>query len=97
MATEYLCRIHGRFTIDVADAPNESPCPVCMHPSPWAISAPMTRVKRGEVARGKSDPRPPNVLNTEKLADGMPFDEWSKAEDKRDRDARWSANKKRVS
>jgi len=42
---------------------------------PSAISG---RVKIGEVGRGKSDERPPGVMNTEPLADGMGYKEWRK-------------------
>jgi hypothetical protein len=84
---EYLCPEHGRFEAVIADAPDSAFCD-CGSLSPLVISAPLTRVKRGEVQRGKSDPRPPHVLNTEALADGMDQGEWAKREDKKAFDER---------
>ena len=51
----------------------------CGEWSPYVISAPMGRVKRGEVTRGKADEKPtPFALDTEALADGMSLKEWKK-------------------
>jgi hypothetical protein len=45
----------------------------CLKPSPWRISAPISRVKMGDVVKGK-DPGPQhgdrNLMNTRPLADG---------------------------
>jgi hypothetical protein len=47
-------------------------CPHVMSP-PGAV-----RVKPGEMVRGKSDARPADkhVMDTSKIADGMPYDQW---------------------
>lgn len=82
---EYECPDHGRFeaTVDrtpAGDAPDEIPCPVlepegwaCERPSPWRISAPISRVKMGDVVTGK-DSGPAHgdrhLMNTRPLADG---------------------------
>ena len=96
MATEFACSEHGVFAVDITGDHDAFPCPECSSPSPWQMSAPMTRVKRGEVSRGKSDQHLPHQLDTRPLADGMPYDEWSKRYDNMDRDIRWKQNKKRV-
>lgn len=46
--------------------------------SPWVISAPVGRVKAGEVIRGKvaEYPSEHNVMDTRPLADGMPMSEF---------------------
>lgn len=88
MRAMYECIEHGGFDalvvrIDNGDPPATFPCPVeiCGHHGELRMSAPLTRVKRGEVKRGKSDERPPGVLNTEPLADGVSMDEWAKSVD----------------
>lgn len=93
------------------DAPDECPCPAilmidgehgmyeqaCGRMSPWAISAPLGRVKLGEVHRGKSDPHLPHQLDTRPLADGMPPHEWNKLQEKKGIDIRHKLNKKALS
>jgi len=46
--------------------------------SPWVISAPMGRVSPFSMVTGRSDPRPSDrhVMDTSKLADGMPISEF---------------------
>lgn len=64
----------------------------CDQKAVWTISAPMTRVKLGEVSRGKpEEPPSPGHLDTRALADGMPFNEWR---DKRHKALREKAVKK---
>lgn len=50
----------------------------CGRPSPWRISAPLGRVKLGEVTQGKVMDYPPGAvcMDTRPLADGMPVHEW---------------------
>lgn len=88
---DYECPEHGRFTVTVArtetgDPPATLPCNffddedcMCCARSPWRPSAPgAVHVKAGEMVRGKGGERPADryVMNTEKLADGMPLDQW---------------------
>lgn len=51
---------------------------LCPLRAEYRISAVVGRVARGSVVQGKSEARPSDhyVMNTEKLADGMPYDEW---------------------
>lgn len=41
------------------------------------------RVKAAEMMRGKSEPRPPNVLDTTPLAEGVPYETWAENESAR--------------
>jgi hypothetical protein len=62
---------------DLRDQPGEMHPILCGKPSEYVISAPLGRIKRGEVTRGKADEKPtPFALDTEALADGMPLKEW---------------------
>ena len=84
IAAEYVCPLHGRFELDVqrddgGDAPATLPCPVdgCVEASPYAISAPLGRVKRVEVQRGKwQKPERKTWMDTRELGEGMDIDEW---------------------
>jgi hypothetical protein len=61
----------------------------CYLPATVTLSAPMVGTNwAGDVSRGKSDPRPPGVLDTRALAEGMPLKEWKqkRAEYWRDKD-----------
>lgn len=84
IANEFLCDSHGRFTAIVdRDGPDCHPCPRCSAPSVWVISAPMGRIRIGEVERGGVDkPDSPMYLNTRELGEGMPYDEWRGKRDK---------------
>lgn len=80
------------------DAPDEMPCPQpddsdryewreteCGTSSPWTVSAPLGRVKQGEVGRGKYEPPPTKAYtDTRELGEGMPMAEWQAK-----RDAMW--------
>ena len=59
-------------------------CPTCGQPCK-AIECYAVRgkVRRGEMMRGKSDPRPPNVLDTTPLAEGVPYETWYENESAR--------------
>ena len=79
IANEYDCPEHGRFceTVERSAAPDAIACPICGASSPWCISAPFGRVKRGEVVRGKSDERPSkNWLDTRDLGEGQSHEEY---------------------
>jgi hypothetical protein len=82
MTAEYLCPVHGRFEAmvrrtEAGDPPDARPCPVCLQPAAWVISAPPGRVRATEVVRGKGDPAPtPLALDTRALGEGMPLSEW---------------------
>ena len=40
------------------------------------LSAPLPKLQLATVTRGKSDPPPPNAIDTRPLAAGMPVSEW---------------------
>ena len=88
---EYLCPVHGRFEMKVprADVPDAETCPfpivdaagryTCSLRSPWSPSGITSRVKPGEVVRGKVETAglPADVcMSTQALADGMPLAEF---------------------
>lgn len=99
-ASEFECTDHDRFEALVprVDDPDEWPCPTCGLASPWRISAPMVRDKTRAVqavTTGRSDPRPPGMLDTRKLGlDGQTQREWNKERDKEDREVRLKSIKK---
>lgn len=86
---EYLCPYHGRFELEVerASVPDSVECPEprdddpmpCGLDSPWSPSGITSRVKPGEVVRGKVETTglPADVcMSTQALADGMPLAEF---------------------
>lgn len=77
---EYLCETCGE-RIESLER-RADPAASLPHCDGRAVRVPSAvtgrRVKISEVTRGKSDERPPGVLNTEPLADGMPRSEWKK-------------------
>ena len=102
---EFRCPEHGVFESyepgDAVPCPEwtDSDCPCgecqggpCDLPSERCFtSAPLGRVRAGEVARGKSDPPPhPLALDTRPLAEGMPLNEW-----KAQRAALWDGQRRR--
>lgn len=74
------------------DAPDTSACPesclsyeddqptTCSYPSPWTISAPKPKVwtvtPTAVVRGGDMRDRPPGMLDTRPLAEGMKYSEW---------------------
>lgn len=84
IVNEYLCDSHGRFSATVdRDGPDCHPCPTCSKPSIYVISAPMGRVRIGEVQRGGVDkPDSPMYLDTRALGEGQPYSEWREQRDK---------------
>lgn len=85
------------------DAPERQECPgpghatndddrPCGLDSPWIISAPKTAVLSARptaaVRGGDMSERPPWMLDTRPLAEGMPYAEWSKKQDALQRDRR---------
>lgn len=77
---EFSCTEHGVFDALIQRGLREpQPCPVCQADSEMVISAPIGRVKLGEVTRGKVEVAPtPYAYDTQPLADGMPYSEWKK-------------------
>lgn len=74
---EFECPECGRWESIEEHEPDELPCPICGAESPWVISAPAIGVQYGTAGTtAKSDPRPPGVLDTRPLAEGMPPHEW---------------------
>lgn len=80
---DYECPTDGRFehtTVrdERGDPPATVACPSCGADSPWRPSAPVARVKLGEVVQGKVMEYPPEAvcLDTRPLAEGMPLSEW---------------------
>lgn len=73
----------------------EKPCP-CGGVAKRCLSAVMPGTVWGSFARGKSDERPPGVLDTRPLADGMPKAEWRKQQRAAQRDRRYRQVKELV-
>lgn len=92
VANDYLCDEHGRFDalVDRAENPDRFPCPDCGELAPWVISAPMGRVNRIEVLRGQSDTvkTHPGMLDTQPLAEGVPYGQWKKDQLKKQAESR---------
>jgi len=81
--SEFLCTEHGRFDALVSRDAETTTCPTCGANSSWTPSAPLSRVRLGEVTRGKFEaPQHPGHLDTRALADGMPLNEWKAHRDK---------------
>jgi len=86
IALDFTCPKHGAFDRIVDRALRDlcQRCPICESPSPpvecYAVRG---KVKAGEMMRGKSDPRPPNVLDTTPLAEGVPYETWAENESAR--------------
>lgn len=64
------------------DCSGEAGCVPCGIASPWTISAPHQRVKSvvptAAIRGGDMKDRPPHMLDTRPLAEGMPHSEWKK-------------------
>lgn len=74
---DWMCEEHGVFEALADNAEVEAvPCPKCGRASAWAPSPVCGRAKIAELVRGGSDERPPFVLDTSELGDGMPMAEW---------------------
>lgn len=91
LIAEYRCPEHGVFEALVdrdtnGDPPVKQPCPAavlgCSHPSPWTISAPRPKVDSiacfAAIPGGDLKNRPPGMLDTRPLAEGMKYSEWQK-------------------
>lgn len=93
IVAEYVCPVHGRFEETLerdtnGDAPDSIPCgavdgeAICPLEAPWTISAPKTKVwsvtPTAAVRGGDMKDRPPGMLDTRPLAEGMPMSEWKK-------------------
>jgi len=95
VAREYACPEHGVFD-DLVERNHATeraprPCPECGAASELVISAPLGRVKLGEVTRGKVAEAPnPYALDTQPLAEGM-----SPSEFKERRRKLWSDKRRR--
>jgi hypothetical protein len=106
IVAEYLCPEHGRFDELVerqenGEAPDavQCPCPIndatCGLSSSWTISAPLGRVKIGEVTQGKvRKAEVPTWTDTEPLANGMSVSDWKKKRAKTWRDHRYRQNRR---
>lgn len=75
-------------------SPDEVECEFCGGRAVWVPFPIMGRVKVGEVVRGKSDERPPGMLDTRPLAEGMSRSEWDQMQAKVTRDRNWKRGKK---
>jgi len=74
---EYSCPDCGVFDATVErPAPDEHDCPICGATATWVISAPVGRVKRGEVSQGKYEPPPSGYMDTRALGDGQSLEDW---------------------
>lgn len=89
MIAEYLCPVHGRFTLTVdrdanGDPPAQAKCPTnaieiaCGEISAFAISSPgYAKVRNWEVVRGKWEkPERPTYFDTRELGEGQPLEEF---------------------
>jgi predicted RNA-binding Zn-ribbon protein involved in translation (DUF1610 family) len=93
----FECAAHGTFEATVSRDASEHPCPTCGTPSSWRISAPLTRVRLGEVThRGKSDPPPPGALRTDKMADGQTANEYRAKRSEIQRQRRLAQNRRMI-
>ena len=84
---DYLCTASdcGRRFESLVDrpAPEQVYCPICFAVSNWTPSPTAVHMPVAWAAvRGKSDPKPPGIADTELLADGMKMSEWRKIQDK---------------
>lgn len=76
---EYLCPRHGRFeSLEHAPPPSESACPRCAKAAPSVISATHYKTCWASAGtQGKPEPPPaPTATNTEKLGEGMKYQDW---------------------
>jgi hypothetical protein len=86
IALDFTCPDHGPFDRIVPRAirKESQDCPTCNAPSPpvecYAVRG---SVKAAEMMRGKSEPRPPHVLDTTPLAEGVPYETWAENESAR--------------
>lgn len=62
----------------------------CGNMAGFVISAPKKKTKYAEVSRGKSDPRPPHIMNTQAIADGVSTNDWRKQRSKARHDKRYA-------
>lgn len=72
------------------EVPPEARHTECGNMAEFVISAPKKKTKYAEVSRGKSDPRPPHVMSTQAIADGVSTSDWRKQRSKERRDKRYS-------
>lgn len=87
---EQSCPVAGPYReshdddLETGDLTIGAPVP-CGLPSPWTISSPKPRVlsvvPTAAVRGGDMKDRPPWMLDTRPLAEGMPYAEWSKKQD----------------
>lgn len=75
-------------------APDTIECEFCGELARWVPSAVFGRVKVGEVVRGKSDERPPGMLDTRPLAEGMSRSEWDQQQAKLTRELNFKRGKR---
>lgn len=85
ISQQYACPAHGLFVLVETCNVDETPraCPDCGASSEYRIAAPTIGVKYASaVNRGRSDERPPGMLDTRPLAEGMSMTEWRAKQDK---------------
>ena len=103
---DFVCPQHGRFEsmIDrregrpdaVACESIYTPEGLCGQLSPVVTSyAVVGRMKLGEASQGKNheSDRPPHIMDTRDLGEGMPMEEWQAKNKIKDRDRRHAENK----
>lgn len=87
VVAEYRCEACGDFEETLqrdanGDPPDVCPCPGCGEPAAWTISAPQMQVWSvpcvATVRGGDMTDRPPGMLDTRPLAEGMKMSEWRK-------------------
>ena len=78
------------------EVPPEKRHAECGNMAEFVISAPKKKTKLAEVSRGKSDPRPPHILSTQAIGDGMSTNDWRKHRSKLRHDKRYAQIKANI-
>lgn len=95
---EYQCSCGDRVeSLERRSDPSSSIDHGCGEMAVRCLSAVRGSVKLGEVTRGRSEPPPPEVLDTRPLADGMPLAEFRARRRKYHADRRYSQIKQELS
>lgn len=93
---EFFCEACGQTVESLerrSEVPASKPCE-CGATSVLCVSAPKIGTVWGAaVSTGKSDERPPGVVDTSVLADGTKWSEWKARRAKERVERRWAANR----
>jgi len=79
---DFICPECGPFELLAPRDVDGVPCPDCGELAPWAISAPKPQVWSkpctAAIKGGDMKDRPPGMLDTRPLAEGMSLESWKK-------------------